>query len=154
MSDCRGLIASLGDGSNVNPTRARLTVSFNANPTTDTPFVGAGGGPARFVIPRIETPVKAPGRTAQPHREVSQMAKPLRLKVISKSESDARGVIVADPNLEGELVRGIDRVQPDLECGQCGGIIAKSISRADLATRLKSTAMNCAGCNAINVFAL
>ena len=48
------------------------------------------------------------------------MAKPLRLKVISKSESDTHGVVVAGPNLEGELVRGIDRVQPELECSQSG----------------------------------
>jgi hypothetical protein len=82
------------------------------------------------------------------------MAKALRLKVISKSETRARGVIVAGPNLEGKFVRGIDRAQPDLECGQCGGIIAKWISAPDLATRLKSTAMNCAGCGAINAFAL
>jgi hypothetical protein len=82
------------------------------------------------------------------------MAMPLRLKITSKSEADARGLIVASPNLEGELVRGIDRVQPDLECGQCGKIIANCISLADLAIRLKSTAMNCAGCGAINAFAL
>lgn len=82
------------------------------------------------------------------------MAKPLRLKVISNAEAHSRGVIVSDSNLKGEFVRGIDRTQPDLECGKCGGIIAKWISLADLATRLKSPAMNCEGCGAINAFAL
>jgi hypothetical protein len=82
------------------------------------------------------------------------MAKPLRLKVISNSEAHSRGIIVSDPNLKGEFVRGIDRTQPDLECGKCGGIIAKSISPADLAARLKSRAMNCEGCGAINAVAL
>jgi hypothetical protein len=61
------------------------------------------------------------------------------------SETQPRGVLVAGPNLEGEFVRGIGRAQPDLECGQCGGITAKWISLADLATRLKSTAMKLRG---------